>query len=294
MNAMSNYVATDGNYGLAGLITDLQKRKWAVAAVVAFFCLSGVIAGLLLPKEYTAKVVFQPVLGESSSGGMGGNVGSLGGGLGGLAALAGVSLPGKSADKEAVAVLQSALLTRMFIQRFRLMPTLFPNKWNNVKQSWRASAAKSLPTLWLANQLFKKKIRKVVENQASGLYVLSIRWRNADTATYWANQIVALTNDYLRGVAVHRSERNIEYLKSQVSLTHDVEVKSAIYALLENQIYREMIAKGRREYALKVIDPAFVPHEPSSLGAVKMGIIGFVFGTLICILIVFALGILRS
>ena len=49
MNAMSEYVATDGNYGLAGLITDLKKRKWSVAAVVAFFCLSGVIAGLLLP-----------------------------------------------------------------------------------------------------------------------------------------------------------------------------------------------------------------------------------------------------
>lgn len=294
MNLPSEQASSGAIYGMQGLITDLWRTRWIIAAVVGLAVVSGILAGLLLPKEYTADVVFQPVLAETNSGGIGSNIASFGGALGGLASLAGISSPGKSKDQEAVAVLQSQLLTRMFIQQNKLMPLLFANRWDPSHQRWKQVGAKRPPDLWTANQLFKKKIRKVVENHATGLYVLSIRWKNPQVAADWANRLVELTNTYLRNVAVNRTERNVRYLTSQASVTHDVEVKRAIYALLEEQIDREMIARGRHEYALKIIDPAFAPRKPSSLGPVKLGIVALILGLLVCVLTTYFVGALRN
>jgi hypothetical protein len=47
----------------------------------------------------------------------------------------------------------------------------------------------------------------------------------------WANELVRMTNDYLRDQAIQESERNIAYLNDQASKTDAVGAKQAIYAL---------------------------------------------------------------
>jgi uncharacterized protein involved in exopolysaccharide biosynthesis len=117
--------------------------------------------------------------------------------------------------------------------------------------------------LWKANRLFSKKIRTVTEDRKTGMVTLTIEWTDPVVAAKWANDLVRLTNDYLRDKAIRESEQHIAYLNREAANTDVAEVRAAIYKVLESEIKNVMLAKGPGEYALKVIDPATPPEKKS-------------------------------
>lgn len=286
MDQQSQAIVSLDRYGLADLIRDVWRRKWTTVGIMVAVALLGVVYGLTAPKQFKASVIVAPVLGKQSSQGMG-SLGSVSTALGGLASLAGLSLPGKEEDSEAIAVLQSELITQGYIHENGLLPILYASEWNAKLKTWRTSDPTRIPTLWKANRYFSKRIRRVTEDSKTGLYVLSVEWKDPVLAARWANGLVGMTNDYLRAQAIQDADRNIEYLKGQAEQTTEVGVKAALYSLLENEIDKEMIARGQQEYALKVIDPAFVPEEPSSHGPILWGLLGALLGAVFAICLVF-------
>jgi LPS O-antigen subunit length determinant protein (WzzB/FepE family) len=106
-------------------------------------------------------------------------------------------------------------------------------------------------------------------------------------AAQWANDLVKVTNDYLRAKAIEKSERHIEYLKQQAAATDIAQLRSAIYSVLESEIKNAMLARGNDEYALKVIDPATVPERRSSPKRAVWVSVGFVSGLFLAIAFVF-------
>lgn len=286
-------MASPYRYGLADLTRDVWYRRWSTVGIMVALALLGLAYGLLTPKEYTASVVVAPVLGKQSSQGFGG-LGSVSGELGGLATLAGLSLPGKEEDNEAIAVLQSEAITQDYIRQNGLLPILYASKWNPKLGAWKSTDPLRVPTLWKANRLFKNKIRRVTEDSKSGLYVLTIKWRNPVLAARWANGLVGMTNDYLRMQARQEAERDIEYLKGQADSATAVGVKSVLYSLLESEIDKEMAATGKQEYALKVIDPAFVPEMPSSYGPLLWAALGAFIGAVLALCLAFVHGVFAA
>jgi uncharacterized protein involved in exopolysaccharide biosynthesis len=123
---------------------------------------------------------------------------------------------------------------------------------------------------------------------------MTIRWNDPRTAAKWANDLVKNTNDYLRAKAINESERHMEYLNDQLKKTTIVEAQKAIYALLQDEINTQMIAKGREEYALKVIDPAVAPEQAVSPGPALLAVLGFVCGTFVAVAGVAVFRTLRS
>ena len=144
-----------------------------------------------------------------------------------------------------------------------------------------------MPTLWLANRFFNNTIRSVVDDKKTGMVEMTIKWKNPDQAAQWANGLVALTNAYLRDKVISEAGRNITYLNGMVGKTNVVQEQEVIYALMQQQIDKEMVAKDRAEYALKVIDPAFPPEKPSSAGPVLLGLLGCTLGLFIGVAVVF-------
>lgn len=274
-------------------IGDLRSAKWLVLALVAGFTIVGMVAGLVVAKKYEAEVVLTPA---SDEGGVGrlGALGALASQYSGLASLAGFSFSGSSKKEEAVAVLQSDLVTRKYIQENHLLPVLYPKLWDPATKSWTTEDPEKVPTLWKASQLFKKRVRTVVNDSKSGLITLTIRWTDPVLAAQWANDLVKLTNEYLRDKTIREAERNIIYLNEQASKTNIVGAQQAIYALLQEEMNKEMLARGRIEYALKVIDPAAVPEKPSSHGALFLGMLGFGMGCFIAVLLVFGRRVLQT
>jgi uncharacterized protein involved in exopolysaccharide biosynthesis len=269
---------------LRDVLAEMRSRKWSLSLIVVIFMVGGVAIGLISKKEYLASTLLSPAT-EETSGSMGG-LSALASQYSGLASLAGITLPGGKGKDEAIAALQSELITETYIRDQNLLPILYATLWDAEHNRWRTSDPQKTPTLWKANRLFSKQVRTVMEDK-KGLVVLSIRWTDPKLAAQWANGLVTLTNKYLRDKAIQEAQRNIAYLNEQAAKTNVVEAQKAVYSLMESEINKEMVARGRDEFALKVIDPAFVPERPSSPGKTLLGLLGFGLGCTTVVLIAF-------
>jgi uncharacterized protein involved in exopolysaccharide biosynthesis len=126
-----------------------------------------------------------------------------------------------------------------------------------------------------------------VQDSKTNLITVTIAWRDPRIAAKWANDLVALTNLRLREREIREAQRNITYLTDRLSKTTLVEVHNALSGLIENEIKREMLAEGADEFALKVIDPAVPPEEPSSPGFFLSMAFGALGGLFVAAFIVF-------
>jgi hypothetical protein len=258
------------------------------------FCSLGLgIYGALANPVYEASTILIPVLSDTT-GGASSTLSSLASQYSGLASLAGLSVGGGGKAAEYLAVLQSEFLTESFIKSANLMPVLYSEKWDSARKNWTTTNPRKTPTLWKANQYFKKRIRSVSEEKATGVVTLKISWKNPQQAATWANGLVKMTNEYLRNRAIAEAERNIAYLNEEALRTNVVEIRHSIYSLLQQEINTEMLARGRDEYALKVIDPAYPPEKPASFGAKTLAAFGLAAGGLGCLMFVLLRRIYRA
>lgn len=246
--------------------------------IAALICASaGYALAEITPKTYESTVLISPATERAGSGRLSG-LGSLASEVGGLGSLVGLGAGSSSYKNVAIATLKSDLLTSKYIEDNDLLPILFKKYWNAETKSWIVSEPSKLPTVWKANQMFKKSIRTVSEDTKTGLVTVTIRWRDAQLAAQWANGLVNLANNYLRKKAIDDSERNIGYLREEISKTNVVPLQQALYSLMENEIKEEMLARGTEQYALKVIDFAVSPEKPMSPLPTVWTILGFILG----------------
>jgi uncharacterized protein involved in exopolysaccharide biosynthesis len=250
----------DREFGLRDLLGILWQGKLAIFCCTVACAIIAASLAWIIPKQFEAIVTMAPVTNANGNIQLGG-LGALASQFGGLAGLAGLG-SGDSKKSESIALLQSEALTERYIRENNLLPVLYEKKWDAQKMQWRVHEPEDIPTLWKANQLFKK-VRSVTTDQKTGLVTLKIKWKDANTATQWANGIVKLTNEYVRNRAIAESERNIAFLTAEGAKTTIVEAREAIYSIMQKEINTVMLARGSEEYAFKVLDPATVPERPS-------------------------------
>jgi uncharacterized protein involved in exopolysaccharide biosynthesis len=265
--------------GVRELFAAAWKAKWIVLGITSVFTIAGAIAGLLIVKQYRAEIIISPV--SDSTSGMGGGLSNLVSQYSELASMAGISMPGKGTKEEAIAVLQSELITETYVRDNNLLPILYAKRWDDKAKKWMSNDPKKIPSLWKANQYFKKTLREIKQDKQSGLVTMRITWRDPVAAAKWANDLVKITNQYLRDKAIKESEQNIAYLNEEAAKTSMVEARTAIYSILKGEVNKQMIARGREEYALKVIDPARTPELSSSPSALLLAALGFAAGLIL-------------
>ena len=264
MDAVSQPVPVERDeLTLAELLDALWRKKWLILCFAVLCAAGGAVVGWLMPKRYQATIVVSPMTDSSQNAQLAGLSSLLSQFGGSLASLAGMGT-GDTKRAESITVLQSELLTERYIEQNNLLPVLYEHQWDARKQAWNETDPTQVPTLWKANEYFKKKIRDVTMDTKSGIVSLSITWKDPQVAARWANDLVKITNDYLRKKAIDESQRNIAYLNEQAAKTDVVQAKQAIYAILQTEINKEMLARGSEEYAFKILDPAKAPEKPSS------------------------------
>ena len=270
----------------------LWRGRWWCLAAVLICTAFGALGAWLIPDRYSAAIVVAPVSNSSASGQLGGlaSIAS----QSGLASLAGISLGGDSRKWESLAVLQSEALTQRYIQSHDLLPILYAKQWDATAHRWKPAAADEQPTLWKANELFRKKVRSTFTDPKTGLVTLTISWKDPQLAAKWANDLVSLTNSYLRDKAIAESERNIAYLNEQAAVTEVVGIRQTIYKILETEINKAMLARGSEEYALKVLDPAIAPEKPSNPPPLAWIVGGMLCGVGMSLFTAFALVVWRG
>lgn len=237
----------------------LWSRRLVIFATITIFGGVGATYSLLVDEIFRAQVVISPVTQKSLPGGLGQ--------LGNLAALAGISV-GATSSSESIATLRSQELSREFIEKYDLVEVLAPSGFFDDERDVRD-----------AIRVFEEDVRKITEDKRTGLVTVTIDWTNAQDAAVWANELVSMANSRIRERALIESQRNVEYLKSEMAETMIPSLQQSVGQVLQTEMQKLMLAQGNEQFAFKVLDSATPPkrrHSPhrTLLTAVAM-LLGF-------------------
>jgi uncharacterized protein involved in exopolysaccharide biosynthesis len=250
--------------------------KWLIVVCSVALAVLAVAVSFLITPQYRSQVVLSPV-GSSAGGGLA----ALAGQFGGLASLAGINIGAEDNVAESIAILKSRALTERFIRERNLLPVIFHDDWDAEKGTWDVSDPEDVPTLARGVERFDKSIRTVNQDVETGLVTLSIDWLDPALARDWAQGLVDEVNADMRGRAVDQSKRNIEFLKGQLEGTDAVELRTAVYSVMESEMKNAMMAAVRTDFAFEVIDPPVVPEKPAWPNRILLAVVGFFLGGLI-------------
>jgi uncharacterized protein involved in exopolysaccharide biosynthesis len=261
-------------------LLSLVGQRWKLLLTAMF--LSAAVAAaisLVMRPIYRVQVVLAPTT-QGDSGSL-----SLPNQLGGLAALAGVDLGGTNDRKqESIATLASMRFARDFIVEQNLLPILFEESWDADNDRW--GEGDEAPTLEAGVKKFTERVRSISEDGASGLIVVTVEWHDPELAALWANQMVDMLNERLRARAISEAERNTEYLNEELAKTNVLELRQAIYRLIQEQVNNAMLANVQRDYAFRVIDPAVQPETRARPKRTAMTLVGAVLGLVLGIIVI--------
>jgi uncharacterized protein involved in exopolysaccharide biosynthesis len=227
----------------------------------------------LATPRYRAEVLLAPVAEDDAA-----SLSAVADQFRGLASLAGIAIGGGSNRSEiAVATLKSRSFAASFIQQQGILSALLEEDDASLMQFW----SKRQPTLERAIRKLDRHVRFVTEDRRTGLVRLAIQWYDPQVASALANAMVEALNSQMRNEAVAESRRSVDYLREQLKATDSVEVRGAIYRLIENQMKIAMVASVRPDYAFKVIDAARPPDRPVSPRPALSVALGMLIG-LVC------------
>lgn len=242
---------------LAEVWTVIADGRWLIASLAVGFSIAAIAASFLITPVYRAQVLLAPVATERPPGGLAGFASQ----LGGIAALAGMGVGFSDNTAKSIAILRSRDFTQRFIEANGVMPLLFADAWDADRSAWLVADPSEAPDDWQAYERFDKGVRGVTQDAETGLITLTIDWTDPVVARDWANALVRDVNSEIRTRTIEQSRRNVEFLQGQLAATNEVELKAAVFSLMESEMKNAMLATVRSEYAFEVLDPAVVPQK---------------------------------
>jgi uncharacterized protein involved in exopolysaccharide biosynthesis len=269
----------EATFTLRGLVGALREGWVLPAALAALFLAAGAAVAFLATPIYRAEVVAVPVPDQEARGALSG----LSDQLGGLAPLAGINLGGGQ-DAQAIATLRSRALVAQLIRDENLLPVLYEKLWDKERKAWLSDDPRGRPTEYKAQEFFINSVLRVTEDRSSGLVIVRVEWPDPRLAAHWATALVNRANAVSQRRALEEAQSSINYLQARLESTDTVELRQAIYRLMEAQLKQIVVASSRAEYAFRVVDPALVPDADSfvrprrALLLVLSPVVGFVIG----------------
>lgn len=290
-------------------LVELAKTVWQgrklIAWIVAGCTLVTIIISLLMTNIYTAKAVLKPVSPQSSTSRMT----SLAAQFGGLANLAGIAMPSSASSTEIVSLLESNILKKEVIEKYHLLPVLFPDGWDEEKKTWKKPGISLNPFTYIAKlrptdpKGPKKEpgapdiwdgiralddIINVNYNMKEDIITLTVNFPDAEMAAKIANSYITALNDHMSLEAKRIAITNREYLEKQLQETNDNLVQQKIYNLIAEKIETMMMAEVKEGFAFKVLDPPMTPDKKSKPKRAQMVILAFIVSLFLGVFIVFA------
>lgn len=263
------------------LLAEIRHHRWWLAVWCLVPAAVAVVYSLSATPVYEATVVVKVAkdpLGTLDSSMVPGQ-------LSGLASLAGFRLGGSDESVEAVAVLRSNELARSFVSEQDRRIQLFPDKWDAANKRWRTKKPDG-PSLNDTVERFLNTVRRVKQDNLTGLVEVEFRWRDRELAAAWANDYVRLANARLSLRKMQEARKMLAYLEKTLTTTDNVQLQEVVARLMQTQINNATLANVRDDYAFRVVDPAFAPDEDDyvwprpALLVVVSAVIGLIFGLL--------------
>ncbi len=264
----------------------IWRGKWIVLCAGVLGVGIGYGGSYLITPTYRAFVVAMPLSQDGAAGGGSGLLGQ----LGGLAAIAGINVGSGATQEEAIEVLKSRKLISDYIKEKQLLPVLFSEDWDPDAKSWKVKNKEAIPTIQDGYRKFDNDIRSTSLDRNTGIITLSIDWIDGDDAATWANELIARANQEVRNRAINEAEQSLRYLDQELEKNSTVEIRQAIYRMIEEQVKAVTLANVRKEFSFRVIDPAVVPdtdYPTSPKRALIAIVLGALFGIIVSVILWF-------
>lgn len=275
-SANVQHVAAERKLTFLYVAEQMWLRKWMVLAIWLGSAVGSVFYALSLSNVYKSEAVMVAAI-DSSSMGLNGQIGS-------LAAMAGISIgKDKQGDKSELAVqlLKSRDFVTSFLVRHKLAVELMaieswdpltdkveydPEVYDIKNKIWTRKVEPPFTSEPSPQTLYKQfdEMFTADKDKLTGIIKVSLQHPSPKIAQQWLTQIIVDVNEEIRRRDIEEANRSLQYLQKKVDETNIAELKTLFYTLIEDQTKTLLLANVKQEYALRMIDPPYVPEEKAA------------------------------
>lgn len=185
--------------------------------------------------------------------------------------------------------LGSKQFTRRFLDSYNIYRYIYPRQWDNTTSTWNEGF---LLDKGLAQKIFMKNLIDIAHAQETDIVAVKIIDKDPEIAAELSNLYVYAFNQYMREQALAKVDRKFRYLEETLGQTGATEIQQMLFRLMEAQTAVAMLANGRKEYILEVLDPAVSPYSRYSPNRKLICILGALAGALLSTSLVMGLTVL--
>jgi uncharacterized protein involved in exopolysaccharide biosynthesis len=238
----------------------LRKVWWKVALLSLAVGVATLLYMFTKPNIYQATAVITPSVDEKKQNPA----------LGALASF-GVSIGGPSSIEDLETVFKSDDLAVRVFRKYNLWPIVLADKFDpatgKVKPAWtdRLFGSKKEPeppTDWDAIRA-AKGLLKISVNKKAGTVAVSFESTSAEGSANIVKYFLDEGKSRLQEEALDRATKNKKFIEEQIGRTVDALNRDRLYALLGQEVEREMMARNREQFGFRVIDSPRVPDRKS-------------------------------
>lgn len=234
----------------------IWKWKILIIAVVFLTVLTTTIKTSGKKAVYEATAVITPVSEEKGSGGLAVLSQQFGG-------FPGLSLPPSTSTAEIMNLLKSKMIRGKMIERYNLMPILFPEDWEEGKQEWKAARSK-----WDGLRELDSRIN-IQNNVKDNTILVSAQFHNPEITVKLINYLLTTMTEYMGNEARRAALTKRRFLEEQLRTTSDPMIRQKINNLISQQIETAMMSEISEDFAFKIIDPPLVPDKGLKSNRIK-------------------------
>lgn len=263
-------------------ITDFVIKKKISLMLIIFICAFISLAySFTIPNTYKSDIVVYPA--EPSS--------SKAQGMQGISSIIGISLDAStSSTAKNLAYLESKTFLISFIEENALLRVIFDEEWDTDNKQWKEKT----PSYLAAYNSFINDFLFIRENKTNGLITISLITKDPDTSSFLANKIVADVNNFIRLKNLEETEKNMQFLREQLSLELNVISKTFISEILKSETTKLMRANVTEDYAFAIIDPALSPLQKYAPSKLKILISGVSLGVVLSFIFLLSIAFKRE
>lgn len=252
-----------------------------------FFVLSALLVSIIYSataeREYTSNITLSIVAEDSDT------ISRLANQFSGIASLAGLDIQ-SSSDKSKVylAILESRTFIIDYINTLNIKREILSESWDETANQWKEpsfieklineiadqpqsksetqtdqSVAPNEPLDIKAYEEFTSSHLSIIQDRETGFINVRIKTSSPQKSMDWLVALVNHCNDYIRNKDKIEAEKSINYLKYELENTNSVEMRQAIFNLIEAQTKTVMLTNVRKEYAYKILDYPVYDNDPS-------------------------------
>ena len=287
-NDLSNILKTSKK-----LFLFLFKNKYKIIFLSILFSVIFYFLSYTQPDKYYSEALITSQNQSKTASGVGSSIGSLSSVIG-----IGIGQNDTSASDFQIALelFKSRKFILAFVDKYNLEPGLiagigYDKKSNKIiydKDIYSEDLNKMLVNALDAN-IYLKFTSSIIISKNKSFYRIGFSSLSPEFSEFVVSNAINEINEYMRVINNEASLKTYEYLLLKSKEVTDINTKSILNSLLENQLKDMALIFSSPEYVLRVIDPPYYPEFRSSPNRFYFIIFGFIFGFLSACLMAFIL-----